>query len=443
MNFIAAETSSKERKVSILFKNVKLLEEYGYGDSTVNVLTDKEYIKYVGRDLPEGQADKVIEGNGNLLMPGFYNTHCHSAMTLFRGYGDDLPLQRWLNEKIFPAEDRLNEERVYTGSMIAIAEMIRNGVVSFSDMYFFLDETARAVEETGIKANLSRSIVSFDKDADFSKDQRVLESISVFDRWHGKADGRIKIDMSLHAEYSNVEGCFRYVADLAKRMGTGFQIHVSETMTEHREGIERRGMTPMRFLESCGVLDVPVTAAHCVFVSNDDIKLMAENGVSVAHNPVSNLKLGSGVMPYKKMKDAGVNITLGTDGVASNNRLSILRELQFATLIHKGVERDPSVTLASDMIRCATKNGAVAQGRADCGEIKEGMRADLILIDMNAINNIPAYSIDSAVCYSANDDNVIMTVVDGNILYENGSYTTIDEELLRYNAKNVTSHYFD
>ena len=429
--------------MSILFKNVKLLEEYGYADSTVNVLTDGKYIKYVGKEMPAEAAEKTVEGNGNLLMPGFYNTHCHSAMTLFRGYGDDLPLQRWLNEKIFPAEDRLNEERVYTGSMIAIAEMIRNGVVSFSDMYFFLDETARAVEETGIKANLSRSIVSFDKDADFSKDSRVLESIDVFNRWHGKADGRIKIDMSLHAEYSNVEGCFRYVADLTKEMNTGFQIHVSETESEHREGIERRGMTPMRFLESCGVLEVPVTAAHCVYVTDDDIKLMAEKGVSVAHNPVSNLKLGSGVMPYKKMREAGVNITLGTDGVASNNRLSILRELQFATLIHKGVERDPAVTLASDMIRCATKNGALAQGREDCGEIKAGYKADLILIDMNAINNIPAYSIDSAVCYSANDDNVIMTVCDGNILYENGSYTTIDEEYLKHNAKKVIAHYFD
>ena len=429
--------------MSILFKNVRLLEEYGYGDNTANVLVDGKVISYVGKDVPNCATDRVIECNGNLLMPAFYNTHCHSAMTLFRGYGDDLPLQRWLQEKIFPAEDRLNEERVYWGSMIAIAEMIKNGVASFSDMYFFLDETARAVEESGIKANLSRSIVSFDKDADFSKDQRVMESIDVYNRWHGKADGRIKIDMSLHAEYSNVEGCFRYVADLTKKLGTGFQIHVSETESEHRECIERHGMTPTRFLESCGVLENPVTAAHCVYVSDDDIRLMAEKGVSVAHNAVSNLKLGSGIMPYKKMKEAGVNVTLGTDGVASNNRLSVLRELQFATLIHKGVERDHAVTLASDMIKCATQNGARAQGRNDAGEIKVGNCADLILIDMNAINNIPAYSIDSAVCYSANDDNIIMTVCDGNILYENGSYTTIDEELLKYNAKKVISHYFD
>lgn len=423
--------------MSILFKNVRLLGE----GSTNNLLVDGNYISYIGKD--DKSADRVIECNGNLIIPAFYNAHCHSAMTLFRGYGDDLPLQRWLQEKIFPAEDRLNEERVYTGSMLAIAEMIKNGVVSFSDMYFFLDETARAVEESKIKANLSRSIVSFDKNADFSKDSRVLESIDIFNRWNGKADGRIKIDMSLHAEYSNVEECFRYVADITKKLGTGFQIHVSETASEHRECIERHNMTPMRFLESCGVLDVPVTAAHCVFVDDDDIKLMAEKKVSVAHNPVSNLKLGSGVMPYGKMKAAGVNVALGTDGVASNNRLSVLRELQYAALIHKGVDRDPAVTCAEEMIKCATRNGAIAQERFDCGEIKVGAKADLVLIDMDSISNIPSYDLYSTVCYSASEEDVLLTMCDGNILYENCTYTTIDEELLKYNAKRVISHYFD
>ena len=310
-------------------------------------------------------------------------------------------------------------------------------------MFFFLDDTARAVEESGIKANLSRSIVSFDKEADFSNDARVLESLDVFHRWHGKADGRIKIDMSLHAEYSNVEPCFRYVSELTKKLGTGFQIHVSETESEHNECIARHGMTPMRFLESCGVLELPVTAAHCVFVDDDDIRLMAKYGVTAAHNPVSNLKLGSGIMPYKKMKDAGVNIALGTDGVASNNQLSILRELQYAALIHKGNDRDAAVTSAHDIIKCATKNGAAAQGREDCGEIKVGNRADLILIDMDAVNTIPSYDLESTVAYSAVESNVLMTLADGNILYENGSYTTIDEELMKHNAKRVIAHYFD
>ena len=428
--------------MTLVFKNVNLPESCGFS-GTVTVIVKDGKIEYVGKDAPSVFADRIVEGNGNLLMPAFYNTHCHSAMTLFRGYGDDLPLQRWLNEKIFPAEDLLNEERVYTGSMLAIAEMIKNGVVSFSDMYFFLDETAGAVEQTGIKANLSRSIVSFDKDEDFSKNSRVLESIDVFNRWNGRADGRIKIDMSLHAEYSNVPRCFDYVGELTKNLDTGFQIHVSETRAEHEECIARHGLTPTAFLEAHGVLDNPVTAAHCVWVTEDDMRIMAKRGVSVAHNPVSNLKLGSGIMPYKQMKEIGVNVTFGTDGAASNNRLSVLRELQFATLIHKGAQLDPAVTLASDMIACATKNGAIAQGRNDCGEIKAGYKADLLLVDMSSFDNIPSYNFESTVCYSMAESDILMTLCDGNILYDRGTYTTIDEERLKHDAKRVISHYFD
>lgn len=428
--------------MSILFKNVNLPEFCGY-NSSVNVLVKDKTVAYIGKEIPSEQVDRVIEGNGNLMLPAFYNTHCHSAMTLFRGYGDDLPLQRWLHEKIFPAEEKLTSESVYYGSMLAIAEMIRNGTVSFSDMYFFLDDTARAVEESGVKANLSRSIVSFDPNIDCENDPRIKESIEVFDRWNGKADGRIKIDMSLHAEYTNVDKCCRYVGALAKERNTGLQVHVSETASEHDECIARHGVTPTGFFLETGVLDVPVTAAHSVWVDDNDIAIMAEKGVSVAHNPVSNLKLGSGIMPYKKMMEAGVNVTLGTDGAASNNRLSVLREMQFAALIHKGNDLDPSVTLASGMIKIATVNGARAQGRLDCGEIKVGNKADLLLVDLSAFNNIPYYSLESTVCYSMTEENILMTLSDGNILYERGAYTTIDEEKLRSEARRVIAHYFD
>ena len=425
-----------------IFKNVNLPESCGY-EGEVNVLVNDKTIEYIGKDLPAEQCDRIIEGNGNLLMPAFYNTHCHSAMTLFRGYGDDLPLARWLNEKIFPAEDRLNSERVYTGSMLAIAEMIKGGVVSFSDMYFFLDETARAAEEAGVKANLSRAVVSFDKSADFAKDTRILDAIDIFNSWNGRADGRIRVDMSLHAEYTNVDECVDYMSALAKKLGAGMHVHVSETRSEHEECIARHGLTPTAYFEAHGVFEVPTTAAHCVWVSDEDIKILADKGVSVAHNPVSNLKLGSGVMPYNKMKNAGINLCLGTDGAASNNRLSILRELQYATLIHKGTELDAAATRAADMIRCATKNGAMAQGREDCGEIKVGNKADLLLVDMSSFNNIPSYSFESTVCYSMAESDILMTMCDGNILYERGTYNTIDEELLRHQAKEVISHYFD
>ena len=428
--------------MSILFKNANLTESCGY-DTSVNILVEGKSITYIGKDLPKIRADREIECNGNLIIPAFYNTHCHSAMTLFRGYGDDLPLQRWLHEKIFPAEDRLTSESVYYGSKLAIAEMIRNGTVSFSDMYFFLDDTARAVEECGIKANLSRSLVSFDPEIDAVNDARLLEAIDVFDRLNGAADGRIKIDMSLHAEYTNVEKYCRYVAEIGKERKARMQVHISETASEHDECIARHGVTPIKFFENTGVIDMPTTAAHCVWVEDEDIEIMARKGVSVAHNPVSNLKLGSGIMPYKKMMDAGVNVTLGTDGAASNNRLSVLREMQTAALIHKGNDLDPSVTLAADMIKIATRNGALAQGREDCGEIAIGMRADLLLVDMGSVNNIPSYNFESTVMYSMTESDILMTMCDGNILYENGAYTTIDEEELKSESRRVISHYFD
>lgn len=429
--------------MGILFKNVHLPQSCGYGAECVDVLVKDSRIAYIGKEAPTESGDRVIDCKGNLLSPAFYNAHCHSAMTLFRGYGDDLPLREWLDTRILPAEERLNESRVYYGSMMGIAEMIRNGVVSFSDMYFFLDATARAVGESGIKANISRSIVSFDEDICTESDIRINEGISAVKQWNNAYDGRLKVDMSLHAEYSNVEKCCRYVGEAARELGTGIQLHLSETESEHVKCIEKRGMTPTEFFEHTGVLDVPVTAAHCVYVNDSDIDILAKKGVSVAHNPVSNLKLASGVMPYAKLRRAGVNIALGTDGVASNNRLSVLREMQYAALIHKGVSRNASETCASDMLDCATVNGAKAQGRSDCGRIEVGCRADLILINAESINNIPLFSYESMLCYSACESDILMTVCDGRILYENGEYTTIDIERLTAEAKEVFAHYFD
>ena len=384
-----------------------------------------------------------MECNGNLLIPAFYNTHCHAAMTLFRGYGEDLPLQRWLEERIFPAEDRLTHRSVLVGTRLAIAEMLRNGIASFSDMYMFEDAVAEAVLESGIKANLSRSFVSFDPDMDIKKDFRFAEFLSLADEYRNADDGRIKVDLSLHAEYTNVPRVCRDVAAYAQEHGYGMQIHLSETEKEHNECIGRHGKTPTAFFRDTGILDVPVTAAHCVWVTDDDIAILAEKKVSVSHNPVSNLKLGSGVMPLRKMLNAGVNVTLGTDGVASNNRLDLLREMQTAAILHKGTSRDPAITTAGEMLALATQNGALAQGRPDCGRIAEGNRADLVLIDRSALHNMPCYDDYAMLAYSADRSDVLFTMVDGRILYQNGAYTSIDEERLRFESREVFAHYFD
>ena len=428
--------------MKILIKDIRLTKDCGFGKNPVNILTDGKIISYIGEFVPDVRADRVIDGKGNLVLPAFYNAHCHSSMTLFRGYGDDLPLDRWLNERIFPAEDRLDEKSVYIGSMVAIAEMIRNGIVSFSDMYMFMDSVACAVRDCKVKANLARSIVSFDPDIDMKNDFRMKEAADFAKRWHGECDGKIKVDMSLHAEYTNVAKCCEYVADHAAKNGYLMQVHASETKKEHDECIARHGVTPIRFFSDTGVFDVPATAAHCVWADDEDIEILARKSVTVAHNPVSNLKLASGVMPYVKMKKAGVNIALGTDGAASNNRLDILREMQFAALIHKGIQLDAAATDASDMIYMATRAGALAQGRRDCGKIETGYAADLLMIDLHSINNIPNYDYESAVCYSVGTSDIVLTMCDGCILYENGAYTSIDTERLEFEMKQVLENYF-
>lgn len=431
--------------MKILIKNVKLPTEYGFGEENVFVEICDRVFGAIGTTAPaeESAYDRVIDGRENLLIPGLYNTHSHAAMTLFRGYGEDLPLDRWLNEKIFPAEDRLTARSVSVGTELAIAEMLAGGVVSFSDMYMFEDVVAEAVLKTGIKANVSRCIVSFD-DGDPAKDSRVIEAQELISRYHGADDGRLLVDMSLHAEYTNTERMTRFVAEYAAAEGLGVQIHVSETEKEHLEGMGRRGgKTPTQFLADCGLFRARTTAAHCVWLTEEDMEIFREYGVAAAHNPVSNLKLGSGVMPLRRMLDRGILVTLGTDGVASNNNLDVLKEMQYAALLGKGISRAPESVTAADMLPIATVNGARAQGREKCGRIETGYRADAALIDLHAAHNIPSYGYETTLLYSARSSDVRMTVVDGRILYRDGEYTTIDIEKLKFEAKDVIKHYFD
>ncbi|MGM9632523.1 MAG: amidohydrolase [Eubacteriales bacterium] len=428
--------------MKILFENIRIPEEYGFADEHIYVLTDGEYISYIGREKPE-DYDRTIDGHGNLLIPGFYNSHCHASMVMFRGYGEDLPLSRWLNEKIFPAEERLNERNVYVSAKYAIAEMLKNGIVSFSDMYMFEDSVAKAVLETGIKANLSRSLVSFGDGATIKGDWRFEESVRWINEYHNANGGKLKFDMSIHAEYTNRASYIREVAEYTKEHGLRMQIHASESESEHAECIGRHGKTPIEFLLDTGVLASPTTLAHCVYVTDSDMDIIRENGAFVSHNATSNLKLGSGVARLPKMLEKGVCVSLGTDGAASNNTLDIMREYQLVSILHKGYNRDAEATKAPQMLDLATLNGAKSQGRDDCGKLKVGNRADLVMIDLGAINNKPCFDTYATLSYSANSSNVLMTMVDGEILYRNGEFTTIDIEKVRYDFDDICEHYFD
>lgn len=423
--------------MKILFKNFTVLFEDGRSESGINVSTNGSVISYVGKDIPEEDFDRVIDGYGKMLIPGMYNCHCHTPMSLFRGIGEDLPLKAWLEEKIYPAEDKLDDEKAYIGTLLSCCEMIKNGIISVSDMYFCSHGVIKALRQSGMKANFGRCIVSFDENADPKSDSRIKEAIEIYDLYHNCDDGRIKIDMSLHAEYTNTEKTCRYVASLAAERNIGIQLHLSETLAEHEECTARRKMTPTEFFLNTGVLDNPVLAAHCVHISESDAEILAEKKATIAHNPTSNLKLASGIGNLLMWKKHGINVVLGTDGAASNNNLDILKELNLCALLARHKSCDPTFPPADSLLPLCSLNGAISQGRTLCGAIKEGYRADIVLIDMDRVSNIPCYTPSYGLVYSCLGSDVCLTMCDGKILYENGEFTTLDVQKIKASAKEL------
>lgn len=435
--------------MGILFKNCRLIEADAQNSSPGDikaggmfVATDGKKISYVGAFRPDGNFEREIDCRGNLLTSGFYNLHCHAAMTMFRGYGENLPLDEWLNTRIFPAEERLDAEKVKYASYMAIAEMIQNGIVSFSDSYFFCESTAEAVISSGIKANLSRGMSSFDEGARANAgDRRFSEFLNLYNEYDGAADGRLKVDMCIHSEYTNVESYIRDLADFSARNGLIIQVHMSETKKEHTECMKRRnGRTPAAFLRDCGVFESMALCAHCVWVTDDDMEIMAQNGAFAIHNPCSNLKLGSGIMPLHKFVERKIPVAIGTDGASSNNSLDILREMYTASLLSKGITGNAMAAPPGFCIEMATVNGAAAQRREKHGRIKEGYAADIILVDLDTPGNIPCYDPEYALLYSVHASDVMLTMADGVVLYENKEFKTIDIEKVKDGFRRVCDY---
>jgi len=425
--------------MKILFKNANLIGHDG------TMVKEDIYIdgEYIAAFADEFDADRVISAENMLLCPGLYNMHTHLPMTMFKGYAEDMPLQPWLFDKIFPAEDKLDGTMVYYSALLGIAEQIKNGVVSCSDMYFFSESILRAVDESGFKINLCRAVQSFDENEN-PKDNRMFgEARELYKNYHNSAHGRIKIDMSIHAEYTSKANIVRAVAEFAGANSLINHTHISETKREHEECIARHNMTPAEWFNANGFFESPTIAAHCVHISDNDMQIFAEKGVTVAHCPSSNLKLACGVARVPQMLEHGVNVAIGTDGSASNNNLDILKEMYIASILQKGVTGDPTAMPAADMLTFAARNAAAAQGRGDCGSIKAGNRADIAAFDLDSIEAIPIYNCSSALLYSLTGRNVIMTMCDGKILYENGEFKTIDIEKIKYKVKKMSELYKD
>jgi len=395
-------------------------------DSYVGVTDGK--ISYIGNKAPEEQPQMIVDGTGMVLMPGLVNCHVHLPMTILRGYADDHDLATWLNDYIFPREDRLDGRCVKAASLLAIAECLRFGVTSVSEMYNFCDEIAEAVAESGIKANISRGTLLFDaENFDFDTDERCRETVELHEKWHNFDRGRIKVDASVHAEYTSQYPLWDALAEYAYNNNLAMHVHLSETKSEHESCKEKYGLTPAQVLDCHHLFDNGGIAAHCVHLEEGDRKLLAKRKVSAVHCPISNAKLASGAADVMAMVKDGMNVCLGTDSVASNNNLDLFEEIKATALMAKLKTGDPKAVSAQAALMMATVCGARAQRRErECGMIKVGMDADLILLDFTQPHLIPCHNIISNIVYAASGHDVCMTMVRGKILYSAGKYHTID-----------------
>ncbi len=415
--------------ITIIDENFDVREHYFVG-----IKGDR--ITYLGASRPKEDFGEIYKGKNKLLLPAFYDLHSHLPMVLLRGYGENLPLMDWLNTKIFPFEAGLTDDDMYYGCLMGIAEMLRFGIGAASEMYLSQKPLCRAFLESGAKGNVSRCVSCFDPDTsyfDMPQYKEVTESIAEF---NNADNGRLRAEFSLHSEYTSTEKVARGMAEAALKAGSSMHVHVSETSGEVKACKARHGgKSPVKYLADIGLFDVPTVAAHCVHTDDEDVAILKEKNVTVAANPKSNLKLASGVSQTAKLIGAGVNVGIGTDSVVSNNNLNMIEEMRFFNLLQKGVNYDPTLITPKQTLYAATRAGALAQHRDDCGLIKEGFKADITVLDTDKIYMKPVHGMLNNLIYSAQGTDVVLTVVDGRVLYRDGSYPTLDIEKITYECE--------
>lgn len=390
-----------------------------------NIYIENDKISYIG-NRDDFKSDTIIDGENFLTMPGFVNAHTHVAMTLFRNYGPETDLMTWLNDYIWPLEDKLKAEDVYYGSKLALLEMIKAGTTSFADMYFYCEETARACKEINMRAQISRGLAIPDKN--FSK---IKENIDLANTY--KNDDLIDIGLGPHAVYTADLDYLKKISDYAQEYKLPIHIHLSETKKENEDCYKKYNMSPTELFEKAGIFKNKTIAAHGVYLSDNDLDIIKENNVSIVHNPSSNLKLSSGFLDLARLIDKGINVCLGTDSASSNNKLSILREMEVSMLVSKLYSSRPISYI--EMLKMATINGAKALGLDKVGMIKESYKADLIMIDINNENHTPYNDILSSLCFSTYESDIKNVIIDGTIVYKDGKFNNIDVGNLVSKAK--------
>lgn len=406
----------------------------------VNIGITDGKIEFISKKVPEEMPKTIIEGTGMVAMPGLINCHTHLATSVLRCFTDDLTNKEAL-EALLQKEAKMDSRSAKAAALLSIAECLRFGVTSVSDLYYYPNATAQAVAESGIKANLALSSYRYidqNEEFDFETDEQCRELQKVVDKWHGYDNGRIKIDAGIFAEYTSNYPLWESLAGFASEKGLGMQLHLSETRNEVGSCLDRTGMTPGELLACHRLFAVPATASGCAFLECEEAKMLGKKKVSAVALPLSAAKNGQPCAPITDLVKAGMNVALGTDGAIQAGNLDMFEVMRGAAMSVRASKGDPSALPSSAALMMATFCGAQAQGRAqECGMLKEGMDADLVLVDFTAPHLMPCHNVLTGLVYAAKGGDVAMTMVRGNILYQNGRFPTIDlnavvEELTTY-----------
>jgi len=405
------------------------------------IATKKDRILYVGREAraPKIKAETTIDGRGKVATPGLINCHTHLPMTLFRGIAEDQPLTTWLTQTIWPLEAKLTPNDIYQGALLGCLENIKNGTTTFADMYFHEEKTAKAVEKAGLRAVLAQGIIEAENR---EKGELMLkESVEFAQIYDGYADGRVTTQLGPHAVYTCSPQLLTQTREEASKLGIGIHIHLAESKQMAKLVKKRYGLTEIELLESINFLKSNVLAAHCIYLTEKEMRIMAKHNVKVSYNPTANMKIASGTPKIKTLTDLGITVGIGTDGPASNNNLDMFEEMKTAALLQKIRYMDPTVLQAQQVLEMATTNGAQALGlEKTVGSLEVGKKADVVLIDFRKPHLTPLHDPYANIVYSARGSDVDTVIVDGKLLMEGRKVKTLDEEEVMQKAQRTASN---
>jgi 5-methylthioadenosine/S-adenosylhomocysteine deaminase len=421
--------------LKILIKNIKEIQSpFSKTKKDQFILIEDQIIKKIDKMAKLEQSikyDYLIDAADKMVLPGFINTHTHAAMTLMRGYADDMTLDKWLQDKIWPFESRIDSEDIYWGTALAVMEMIKTGTTTFSDMYFSMDKVAEIVEQSGIRAVLAEGLIESNDGQD-----GLNEALNFALNYNGAADGRITTMLAPHAPYTCSRDYLEKISGLAQEEELPIHIHLSESKKEVNDFLNNYQRSPIKYLADFDFFDNHILAAHCVHLEAGDLEILKEKQVQIAHNPMSNAKLANGIAPIKEYLNNEINVSLGTDGVSSNNSLDMLKEAKMASYLQKIKYEDPTVIDTKKILEILTINGAEALKLKNLGLIAEGKKADLQLIDLkNDTFYYPHHNNLSNLFYAADSRSIDTVIVAGKVLMENNEIKTLDQEKIYYEAE--------